>query len=371
MIFFLSVYFFIYGTFHVYVFWKLRAAYTVPASFVIPWFLLMVLAPILARIFERNGLDSTARMTAWIGYCWFGLIFLFLSVGLVLDLWNRLGSPRVSPKHQFVVTLCAALLVFGYGLFEARRIRVERVVVQTDRLPERLKGFRIVQVSDLHLGHIEGISRLRDVIRLIQYEKPDLLVATGDIVDAMIPRPEPLVKAWQELQPRAGKLAVTGNHEFYSGLKHATRFLKQSGFELLRGERFIVDDFLEVAGVDDPAGRFTGSGSKESEQGLFSASNSRFRLLLKHQPRLAKDRDIVADLQLSGHTHRGQIFPFRLIVALFFPRQAGAYDLPGGGQMYVSRGTGTWGPPIRVLSPPEITVFDLVRPDEHLLTSTR
>jgi hypothetical protein len=159
-----------------------------------------------------------------------------------------------------------------------------------------------------------------------------------------------------------GKYAVTGNHEFYAGIGPALDFTRRAGFTVLRGELAIVGGILRIAGVDDPAGEAMGAGSRRLEaETLGGEPSSLFTLLLKHRPVLSADAQSRVDLQLSGHTHRGQIFPFRFLVRLSYPFLAGLYAREDGGALYVSRGTGTWGPRMRFLSSPEITVIDIER----------
>ena len=161
-----------------------------------------------------------------------------------------------------------------------------------------------------------------------------------------------------QIPVKYGKFAILGNHEYYAGLKRSMEFTEAAGFKLLR------DEFIEVAGItifgeDDITGRKRGE-TKKSDYFLEALSKERdtFVLLLKHQPYV--DEDARFNLQLSGHTHGGQLFPFGFIVKLYFPKIYGLHELSENKLLYVSRGTGTWGPPVRVFAPPEITVIDLI-----------
>jgi len=137
--------------------------------------------------------------------------------------------------------------------------------------------------------------------------------------------------------------------------------MRNSGFTVLRSEGKTIPGIINIAGIDDPAGRRIGLSREVAEDRLLSqCPRERFTLLLKHQPLPDTDTIGLFDLQLSGHTHKGQIFPFNLVTKLFFPKHTGYFNLPKQSHLYVSRGTGTWGPPIRFLAPPEITIIDLV-----------
>ncbi|HKI52228.1 MAG TPA: metallophosphoesterase, partial [Geothermobacteraceae bacterium] len=260
--------------------------------------------------------------------------------------------------HGPTTALLVVLVVIAgsfYGLYEATSLRVETVRLETAKLPPGTPPIRIAQVSDMHLGLILREEALAPIVARLQQLQPDLLVATGDIVDAQLNHLQELVTLWQQLDPPLGKYAVTGNHEYYAGLNQALDFLQRSGFVMLRNQNTEVGDWLKLAGVDDPA-----RGGAPDETAALGARSKRFTLLLKHRPRFAGESKGLFDLQLSGHAHRGQIFPFNLLTGLEYPLQNGLYTLAASQRLYTSRGTGTWGPPMRILSPPEISLIELV-----------
>jgi predicted MPP superfamily phosphohydrolase len=180
-------------------------------------------------------------------------------------------------------------------------------------------------------------------------------------VDGQICRLNGLEDLLKEITPRYGKFAVTGNHEFIAGLENAKCFTENAGFTLLRGEGITIQGILNIAGVDDPTGRRYGLAKEIPEKVLLSSlPQDKFTLFLKHRPHVDKEAQGLFDLQLSGHIHKGQIFPFSIITWLYYPVNSGKMNLTDNAFMYVSRGSGTWGPPIRFLSPPEVTVIELV-----------
>jgi hypothetical protein len=163
------------------------------------------------------------------------------------------------------------------------------------------------------------------------------------------------------IKPRYGKFAVTGNHEYYAGLDKALEFTRGAGFSLLHGASVDIGPIV-IAGVDDRTGvQVRGERPVSDRQVLSKLDRAKFVLFLKHQPDPEPDALGAFDLMLSGHTHRGQIWPFTYFTMLFYPLNAGRYDLGQGSILYVSRGTGTWGPPIRFLSSPQVTIVELVR----------
>lgn len=212
---------------------------------------------------------------------------------------------------------------------------------------------------------IVGEDRLRRILSEVKKADPDILVSTGDLVDGQIDNLEKLAEPFQKINPRYGKFAITGNHEFYAGLDQALSFAEKSGFRILRGEAVTAAGLVNIAGVDDPQVKTYGLFKGRSEKELLSElPHEKFTLLLKHRPLVDKNALGLFDLQLSGHVHKGQIFPFSIITGLYYPTQAGLAKLSSNSQLYVSRGSGTWGPPIRFLSPPEITVIDLIHENE-------
>jgi hypothetical protein len=203
--------------------------------------------------------------------------------------------------------------------------------------------------------------RLKHIVEEIKKAQPDILVSTGDLVDGQIDTLTEHATFLRDIQPRYGKFAITGNHEFYAGLDHALDFTRAAGFVVLREQGVDVAGVINIAGVDDPTVDAFGLPQEISETKLLSGlSRQRFTILLKHRPVIEKDSLGKFDLQLSGHTHNGQIFPFNFVVRRFYPLITGYFTLPNDAHLYVSRGAGTWGPPIRFLSPPEITVIDLI-----------
>lgn len=373
---FLFVFFSIYGGLHLYAFLKIRQALTfgTGAAVSLAAFMAgMIIAPVLIRISERQGFEFLARVLAYMGYAWMGLIFFFVSVTFVLDVFRMLVhiGGRIVPvdlsglapgaRPSMVISTLLAVILTAYGAFEALDIRMEHLTIQTDKIPKEIGRLKIVQISDVHLGLMVGQSRLEKILSLVTAADPDILVSTGDLVDGQMDNLSGLLKLFREVSPKYGKFAITGNHEFYAGLARSLEFIKKAGFTVLRGEGLNIAGLLTITGVDDVTAEFDGIEKEISEKALLSSfPRESFTLLLKHRPTVAKDTPGLFDLQLSGHTHKGQIFPFSLVTKLFYPNLAGLFRLEQNSRLYVSRGSGTWGPPVRFLSPPEVTLIELV-----------
>jgi uncharacterized protein len=182
---------------------------------------------------------------------------------------------------------------------------------------------------------------------------------------------ETLTNMFQSIPAKYGKFAVTGNHEIYAGLDRALAFTQKAGFTILKGEGITVSNLINVVGVDYPAQKPYVSDRAVSEKALLEKMpREKFTLFLKHQPVINSESPGLFDLQLSGHTHKGQIFPFNLVTKLYYRRPTGLSKINGNTLLYISRGSGTWGPPIRFLSPPEVTVIDITYKNDGLLKSS-
>ncbi len=368
---FFLVFFTLYSLMHAFVWLRIRVL--LPAGG--PWqklsilvFGLMVLAPAAIRFLERSGHESAARVAAYVGYTWMGFVFLafsalvVLSIGeglsLLLSKHSLLPPPAKDGRMPTAVALAVVALICLHGLFEAQDVRTEQILVETHKLPPGVDRIRIAQISDVHLGLIVRADRWRQILEQVRIQSPDLLVCTGDLVDGDYGGEDGVGNHIAQIQPRFGRFAVTGNHEAYAGLHHSISTIERFGFRLLRGEAETVEGIFNVVGVDDPA---VGGSDEQEQAALSKVQNGLFTLLLKHRPRPNPESRARFDLQLSGHTHKGQIFPFNLVTAWAYPMQDGLYSLKDGAMLYTSRGSGTWGPPMRVLSPPEVTIIDVVR----------
>lgn len=372
---FFTVFFLLYGLVHLYVFLKARHAYNLKVITGIPvavFMLGMMFTPVIVRLTEKAGHEHFARFMAYTGYTWMAFLFLFLSISICIDFCRlclyaagricrkNLSSVIHAYKYFFVVPLICSLAVVAYGYYEAGQIKTEKIVIKTPKIPENIGKLKIVQITDVHLGLIVQKGRLEPIITEIRKLNPDLLVSTGDLVDGQINQLNGLTEPLKEINPLYGKFAIMGNHEFYAGIETSVYFLKKAGFTVLRGKGVTVGGVINIGGVDDIAGRPYNYVAIPEKELLSGFPKGLFTLLLKHRPVVDPAAIGLFDLQLSGHTHKGQIFPFRFVTKVFFPMYNGYFKLSETSHLYVSRGSGTWGPPVRFLTPPEITVIELV-----------
>ncbi|WP_443073220.1 metallophosphoesterase [Streptomyces sp. S465] len=249
----------------------------------------------------------------------------------------------------------------GYGAYTVLRgPRLKRITVPLAKLPRRAHGFRIAVVSDMHLGPILGRSHTQRVVETINRTQPDLIAVVGDLVDGSVADLGPAVEPLRRLSARHGSYFVTGNHEYFSGADQWVDHVRELGLRPLENERTELPGF-DLAGVNDVAGESEGHGP-DFDKALGDRDPARASVLLAHQPVVIHDAvKAGVDLQLSGHTHGGQLWPGTYVAELANPTAAGL-DRYGDTQLYVSRGAGAWGPPVRVGAPPDVTVVELASP---------
>ncbi|EPD60837.1 metallophosphoesterase [Streptomyces sp. HGB0020] len=354
-----------------------------------------------ALVAERAGAPfRLQQVLAWPGFLWLALsIYLLLAVvageivrPLVLRVLARRKQaaadgrqeqpepePEAEPVHEpgpgpqsapvpqpsrrlFVsrvvagVGAAAAVGTVGYGTYGVLRgPRVKRVTVPLAKLPRAAHGYRIAVVSDIHLGPILGRSFTQKVVDTINSTRPDIVAVVGDLVDGSVQDLGPAAAPLTELE--APSYFVTGNHEYFSGAEQWVEEVRRLGLRPLENARTELPWF-DLAGVNDVAGESEGHGP-DFGRALGDRDTARACVLLAHQP--VQIHDAVrhgVDLQLSGHTHGGQLWPGSLIAEAANPTVAGL-ERYGDTQLYVSRGAGAWGPPTRVGAPSDITVIEL------------
>lgn len=252
----------------------------------------------------------------------------------------------------------AGLGTVGYGTYGVLRgPRVKRITVPLARLPRSAHGFRIAVVSDIHLGPILGRAHTRRIVDTINATSPDLVAVVGDLVDGTVADLGTAAEPLAGLEARHGSYFVTGNHEYFSGAAEWVDHVRELGLRPLENARVEIAGF-DLAGVNDVAGESEGQGP-DFAAALGDRDRSRASVLLAHQPVVIDDAVAHGvDLQLSGHTHGGQLWPGNLLAELANPTVAGL-ERYGDTQLYVSRGAGAWGPPVRVGAPSDITVVEL------------
>lgn len=345
---------------------------------------LMFLGPTFIWLHEAKGEGPWLRAAEWCAFMGFGISSLLAGILLIRDLaWIAAlgldwlgglktgrallppGATRQAVENwSSIGVVAAALAIAAAGLVETRRPpRIEETTVRVPDLAPALKGFRIVVISDLHLGRTTPPGFMESVAEAVNGLRPDIVVFPGDFGDAKANVERENALRLKEVTARYGKFFVTGNHEYYSDFPRWIEMAREAGFTVLMSENRTVQvgrAKLLVAGIPDHEARETRHERLPSLAELAPGLDSvEFAILLAHQPRRAKEAaEAGFNLMISGHTHGGQYFPYTWIVKLFYRWDRGMFAV-GGMALYVSRGTGYWGPPIRAGSPSEISLLVL------------
>lgn len=307
-------------------------------------------------------IDRLVHRASYLAMAWvsFALVFtLARDLLLVATLWSGEAHAMVQQAGVPLV-LAGSVLAMGVGALAAfRGPHIARIDLPVPGLHADLDGYRIVQISDLHVGPNIGLRYVERVAALARSLDPDLVALTGDIVDGAVQQLADDVAPLRELA-RAGKVFfILGNHDCYAGAAAWIAHWRQAGMQVLLNEHVVIEKGgarLLVGGVVDPAY------ARAKPEISISGEAADFRLFLAHNPRLAPlGARAGFDLQLSGHTHAGQFFPWTLAVRLVHAPHVAGLSREGSMVVYVSAGTGTWGPPVRFGTSPELTLIRLVR----------
>jgi len=369
-------------------FWQARPGRKTRAAVILGVVAMMWLPiiSIILRRYDAGGFGVTAL--AWTGYLGAGyLSFLFTilllrDAGLIMvTLRKRLrrsksaaptaGAGLDESRRRFLAygmnggVTTAAMLLTGYGLAAARDVPDVKVVdIPFKNLPTQLEGFRIVQITDIHVSPTVKRPYVAGIVSKVNQLDADIVALTGDLVDGSVRRLSGDVEPLAGARSRHGNFFVTGNHEYYSGAPAWMRKVQSLGFTVLHNShRLIVHNGRKIllGGVTDyKAGQFYPSHRSDPHTALQGAPPADLKILLAHQPKnIFAAAKAGFDLQISGHTHGGQFFPWNFMIHFFQPYVAGLHQHENT-QIYISRGTGYWGPPVRLGSPSEITLLRLV-----------
>jgi len=359
----------------------------------------MLFLPVILLILRRTGLDNSfIDVLVWSGYLGVGFLSFVFTYLVIRDvLWLPAGAfniikARISKSAQekaasnpienpsrrgFLVNsmnygiVATAALSTGYGIAEAKQTpAVEEVPVPILGLPESFEGFRIVQITDVHISPTFRRSCVEDIVAVVNTLNADIVALTGDLVDGTVDQLSDDVAPLGQIKSAMGNYFVTGNHEYYSGVRDWIDEIRRRGFTVLINEHRIITGGkgkMLLAGVTDyREGRMLPDHRSDPQKALNAAPETDIKILLAHQPKsIFAAARAGYDLQISGHTHGGQFFPWNFVVGLSQPYISGLHT-HADTQIYVSRGTGYWGPPVRVGSPSEITLIKLVSGGESV-----
>jgi hypothetical protein len=311
-----------------------------------------------ASLLTARYYNFFVRIFYTVASIWLGILnFLVLAAALywVIIAVSAVSGLGISRPIVGYTLFASAVLVSLYGFINASSTRVKRISVKLPRLPKSWRGRTAAFVSDTHLGHVRGYVFISRIVAMLRQLRPDIVFIAGDLFDGTKVEPKHLAAPWANLTPQWGKFFVTGNHEEFSHPSQYVDALQRCGVRALLNESVAVDS-LQLIGVTystltNPA-RF-----RAALQNAAAGSNGA-SILLAHAPHsLAIAEEMGISLQLSGHTHRGQTFPFTWITGRIFGEFTYGLHQHGGLSVYTSSGAGTWGPPMRVGSRPEIVLI--------------
>ncbi|WP_163835360.1 metallophosphoesterase [Spartinivicinus ruber] len=335
-------------------------------------YLLLIASFIVSRIKHHDAV----HWSAWPGYLTLGFVSILLICTFITYPFRLLlewGLPFfgiiINQEHQLFLAQAAsgtaaiiAIVLAIIGVVTAiSKPSISEIEVPIDRLSHKLDGYTIIQISDVHLGRTIGRSYAERIVQIANSLKGDLITITGDLVDGRVNQLQDVVAPFANLKARDGVWSVTGNHEYYVEADLWVKELHRLGIQVLHNERVSIGEgknSFDLVGVDDLEANLAGHGHDLS-RALLGRDQSRPIVLLAHQPKVVVEAaQLGVDLQLSGHTHGGQIWPLAWLVRLQQRYVAGLY-IHEKTHLYVNRGAGYWGPPMRVGSKPEIARLTL------------
>jgi len=325
---------------------------------ILKWFLWLSGASFIIAMILNQTLKIHISVLNFYAFTWLGVIAIAFFIFLV-----QLALSKIFPSQNKLLAIIALGVIGIISIISLvnglQPPGVKRITIPMKKLPKELSGFSIVQLSDMHLESYKSRERIAYIIDKVNELKPDLVVITGDLIDSNVCEEEVFCEHLTRLKASHGVLAVTGNHEFYAGLDAFMELANRSNIKVLRNESITIADTLQIIGLDDDTARQFGSPAPDLDALIKACDQSKPIILLYHQP-LHFDELVQkgVDLQLSGHTHAGQIPPMDLIVWLYYKYPFGLFE-KNGAYIYTTSGTGIWGPDMRFLSKNEIVHITL------------
>jgi len=355
---------------HIFIFLKIAEA-TVDGLLSFVWLALSTFMMFLLFVSRRTKRISSAAGRKWtdrVSGVWMLFVLFTFFFLLLIDFVKKMTDLPLSSGALLSVSFLFSLLLLGMGIKQANTVQKTMIKVSTAKLPQGCERLRIVQLTDLHLGPFVGLPLLAQILRKVRDVDPDIVVVTGDLADGRLTGRKREIGMLKRIRPRYGMYAVPGNHDYYDDIDEAVFFMESAGMRVLRTEAVEAGGII-IAGADDRDHLIKEQWNLSRSETLVLSrerqQREKFLLLLRHRPIVEKGTEGHFDLQLSGHTHGGQLFPL-LSSRHRIPGYArGLKKLKCGGFLYVSNGAGFVGPPVRLLAPPEIAVIDLVRENER------
>ena len=372
MVLFFIIFFVLYTALNYYVFirgWQALSTLPFFKPFYIPIYIIIAYGYVFAKVLHNFLPPIAYDVWLGIGAFWFAFLVYFTLILFGIDIIRLLDSffhffpdsminkEEIVKKITAVIVIAIVSLIVFLGNLNKRDITITSLDITLPKGDAKLSELNIVFASDLHLSTIDGEKLLGRIVEKINSVSPDLILLAGDVVDdkAVVLRNRGIGESFKLLKPRLGIYTINGNHEFINNVEPSVKFLNEYGMKVLRDNYELVDSSVYIVGREDVSMKqFTGRGRKSLEQIVQPLENNYPTILLDHTPvkleQAVKNR---IDMQLSGHTHHGQIWPANIITGIIYELSWG-YKKKGGSQFYVTSGAGTWGPPVRTGSKSDI-----------------
>lgn len=336
-------------------------------------YIFLVLSFIGARLLDNLVPNIISDFLGWVGSIWMGAMLYFFIIILLLDIirvinhffsiypvWvtNNYDSTKI---YLLISSICVVAVILIYGFINARFPATREISIKIEKKSDKLKSVHVAFATDIHLGNMLGRHFFENIVDKLNSLNPDIIILGGDIFDEKLHRviSDGMGDLFEKLHAPMGVYAVTGNHEYFGGVEEAVNFMRQHGIKVLRDTSILIDSSFYLIGREDKQrNMMTDNRRKSLSELLKTCDSNKPIIVLDHQPGSIKESvSNNIDIQLSGHTHNGQLWPISLITSLVYEISSG-YGRFDNTQIYVSNGVGTWGPPFRIGHRPEIV--DLV-----------
>lgn len=370
---FFSIVFTVYGLVNLYIF--ITGLRSVPSGYIASYVILfwfLAVSYLGGRFLEKAHPSFLSGALIWIGSLWLGAMVYFLMfvvaidilrlVNLVIPFYPNVFYEEINKIKALIAIITVVFTITLVGYLNARTPRIRKLNIDIPKKANGMKQLKIALASDIHLGTIICKSRLEKIVRKINSLNADLVLLPGDVVDEDIGSVirQNLGETLRSIKSKYGVFAVTGNHEYIGGAEPACKYLTEHGIVELRDSYVKVADSFYIIGREDRAIKsFAGKTRKSLDEIMIGIDSGLPLILMDHQPvKLEEAEQKGIDLQLSGHTHHGQLWPFNFITKKIYELSWG-YKKKGSTSYYVSCGVGTWGPPIRTGNTPEIIYIEM------------
>jgi predicted MPP superfamily phosphohydrolase len=304
---------------------------------------------------RRSGLE----FLIYGGHIWLGVLSITFTIFVLKDIFSIF-----LPEHRKILTyasIVVSIAAIAFAIIQVKQPpKLKEIQIPVARLSQSQSGFRIIHLSDIHINHFTSKEWIESLVERVNQQNPDVILITGDVIDDHLDRIKEFPPILRQLKSKHGIYVVSGNHEYYGGIQHFNDFCDQSNFHILNNETITIDKGLHIVGIPDDTAKSFSLPGPDLGIAMRNIQDDQPIILMSHKPvGFPEAVKKGVSLQLSGHTHSGQILPLNLLVPLAFKYSYGLYELDTA-YIYTTSGTGLWGPPMRIFTSSEIVSIDLI-----------